>query len=185
MCHFLSPHPTTTIDTTIVNIANDGVVGVAPLPSLLLLHHRDALIHKGNGIDTLVGAPYSPPHKLEDVLGPAADDHGHARCQCASGFRWKLLHNYTVWCSFLVLKSNVVLLRHRNLTDLYREELNNVIDEHIDTNISHLFVPSVSGELRFLKSMIMPIYNTIMVEVDNRRNGKAPHSQTFRLAFEF
>lgn len=124
-------------------------------------------------------------------------------------FRRKLLHNYSAWCSFLGLKSNVLLSRRRDPTDLRREllyvslyllvwgeagnlrftpeclcyiyhfmakELNHVIDEHGDPDTGRPYMPTVSGELGFLKSVIMPIYNTIKVEVDSSRNGKAPHS---------
>ena len=56
------------------------------------------------------------------------------------------------------------------------KELNHVIDEHGDPDTGRPYMPTVSGELGFLKSVIMPIYNTIKVEVDSSRNGKAPHS---------
>nr|KYP62921.1 Callose synthase 11 [Cajanus cajan] len=140
-----------------------------------------------------------PPPTLADAL-----DAGVLR-----RFRRKLLHNYSAWCSFLGLKSNVLLSRRRDPTDLRREllyvalyllvwgeagnlrftpeclcyiyhfmakELNYVIDEHIDPDTGRPYMPTVSGELGFLKSVIMPIYNTIKVEVDSSRNGKAPHS---------
>ncbi|TKY71697.1 Callose synthase 11 [Spatholobus suberectus] len=140
-----------------------------------------------------------PPPAIVDAL-----DAGVLRL-----FRKKLLRNYAVWCSFLGLKSNVLLSRRRDPTDLRREllyvalyllvwgeagnlrftpecvcyvyhfmakELNYVIDEHIDPDTGRPFMPTVSGELGFLKSVIMPIYNTIKVEVDSSRNGKAPHS---------
>ncbi|KAG2377276.1 Callose synthase [Vigna angularis] len=55
------------------------------------------------------------------------------------------------------------------------KEVNHVIDEHIDPDIARPFMPTVSIELGFLKSVIMPIYNTIKVEVDSSRNGKAHH----------
>ncbi|KAL2341896.1 hypothetical protein Fmac_009836 [Flemingia macrophylla] len=140
-----------------------------------------------------------PPPTLPDAL-----DAGVLR-----RFRRKLLHNYSAWCSFLGLKSNVLLSRRRDPTDLRREllyvalylmvwgeagnlrfapeclcyiyhfmakELNYVIDEHIDPDTGRPFMPTVSGELGFLKSVIIPICNTIKVEVDSSRNGKAPHS---------
>ncbi|KAK7327885.1 hypothetical protein VNO77_21978 [Canavalia gladiata] len=124
-------------------------------------------------------------------------------------FQRRLLRNYTAWCSFLGLKSNVLLSNRRDPTDLRREllyvslyllmwgeagnlrftpecicyiyhfmarELNFVLDEHIDPDTGRPFLPTVSGDCGFLKSVIMPIYNTIKVEVDSSRNGKAPHS---------
>ncbi|WJX22282.1 Callose synthase 11 [Trifolium repens] len=124
-------------------------------------------------------------------------------------FRKKLLRNYTAWCSYLGLKSSVVLPRRRDPSDLRREllyvslylliwgeagnlrfvpeclcyiyhfmakELNLVLDGFIDPDTGSTFLPTVSGDYGFLKSVVMPIYNTIKVEVDSSRNGKAPHS---------
>ncbi|CAJ1929335.1 unnamed protein product [Sphenostylis stenocarpa] len=54
------------------------------------------------------------------------------------------------------------------------KELYHVIDEHIDPDTGRPFMPTVSGELWFLMSVILPIYNTI--KVDSSKNGKAPHS---------
>ncbi|XP_061375546.1 callose synthase 11-like [Gastrolobium bilobum] len=56
------------------------------------------------------------------------------------------------------------------------KELNDVLDERIDPETGRPFLPTVSGDCGFLKSVVMPIYNTIKVEVDSSRNGKAPHS---------
>lgn len=125
-------------------------------------------------------------------------------------FRRKLLHNYTAWCSYLGLKSNMMLSGRRDPTTLLRrellyvslylliwgeagnlrfipecicyiyhfmaKELNYVIDEHIDPDTGRPFLPSISGDCAFLKSVIMPIYQTIKTEVESSRNGKAPHS---------
>ncbi|WJX26616.1 Callose synthase 11 [Trifolium repens] len=124
-------------------------------------------------------------------------------------FRKKLLRNYTAWCSYLGLKSSVVVSRRRDPSDLRREllyvslylliwgeagnlrfvpeclcyiyhfmakELNLVLDGSIDPDTGSTFLPTVSGDYGFLKSVVMPIYNTIKVEVDSSRNGKAPHS---------
>lgn len=56
------------------------------------------------------------------------------------------------------------------------KELNMVLDGFIDPDTGSPFLPTVSGEYGFLKSVVMPIYNTIKIEVDSSRNGKAPHS---------
>lgn len=56
------------------------------------------------------------------------------------------------------------------------KELNHVLEERIDPDTGRPFLPTVSGDCGFLKSVIMPIYDTIKVEVDSSRNGKAPHS---------
>lgn len=37
-------------------------------------------------------------------------------------------------------------------------------------------MPSISGDCAFLKSIIMPFYRTIKTEVENSRDGTAPHS---------
>ncbi|ONI10429.1 hypothetical protein PRUPE_4G047200 [Prunus persica] len=55
-------------------------------------------------------------------------------------------------------------------------ELNKVLDESIDPDTGRPFVPSVSGHCGFLKSVVMPIYQTIKTEVESSRNGTAPHS---------
>ncbi|XP_072086869.1 callose synthase 11 [Arachis hypogaea] len=125
-------------------------------------------------------------------------------------FRRKLLRNYTAWCSYLGMKSNVIFPRRRTPDDLFRrellyvclfllvwgesgnlrfapecisyifhfmaKELNYVLDEHIDPDTGRPFLPSISGDCAFLKSVVMPIYYTVKTEVDSSRNGKAPHS---------
>ncbi|KAF3451476.1 hypothetical protein FNV43_RR07571 [Rhamnella rubrinervis] len=55
-------------------------------------------------------------------------------------------------------------------------ELTNVLDDHIDRDTGQPFLPSISGESAFLKSVVMPIYQTIKTEVESSRNGTAPHS---------
>ncbi|KAM3700307.1 hypothetical protein ACJW30_05G088500 [Castanea mollissima] len=55
-------------------------------------------------------------------------------------------------------------------------ELNFVLDEKIDPDTGQSYLPSIYGECAFLKSVVMPIYNTIKLEVESSRNGKAPHS---------
>ncbi|PQM34138.1 callose synthase 11 isoform X2 [Prunus yedoensis var. nudiflora] len=55
-------------------------------------------------------------------------------------------------------------------------ELNKVLDESIDPDTGRPFVPSISGHCGFLKSVVMPIYQTIKTEVESSRNGTAPHS---------
>nr|QKN22532.1 callose synthase 11 [Urtica dioica subsp. dioica] len=55
-------------------------------------------------------------------------------------------------------------------------ELNNVLDERIDRDTGRPFTPTVSGECGFLKSVVIPIYQTISAEAEGSRGGKAPHS---------
>lgn len=140
-----------------------------------------------------------PPPTIVDALDPGV----------LRRFQRKLLHNYTAWCSYLGLKSNVSLSKRRDPTDLSREllyvslylliwgeagnlrfapecicyiyhfmakELTYILDEHTDPDTGRPFLPSRSGDCAFLKSVVMPIYDTIKAEVDSSRNGKAPHS---------
>ncbi|MBA0836692.1 hypothetical protein Goarm_008887 [Gossypium armourianum] len=55
-------------------------------------------------------------------------------------------------------------------------ELTKFLDQHIDEFTGRPFVPSISGDCAFLKSIVMPFYRTIKTEVENSRNGTAPHS---------
>ncbi|KAM1762467.1 hypothetical protein ACFX12_005110 [Malus domestica] len=55
-------------------------------------------------------------------------------------------------------------------------ELNKVLDEYTDPDTGRPFLPSVSGDCGYLKSVVMPIYQTIKTEVESSRNGTAPHS---------
>ncbi|CAI0456856.1 unnamed protein product [Linum tenue] len=55
-------------------------------------------------------------------------------------------------------------------------ELNQFLDEWTDPETGRAFLPSISGECAFLKSVIMPIYRTVKSEVDSSRNGTKPHS---------
>ncbi|XP_031091748.1 callose synthase 12 [Ipomoea triloba] len=125
-------------------------------------------------------------------------------------FRRQLLRNYTSWCSFLGLKSNVWLSeRHNSASDNRREllyvslylliwgesanirfvpecisyifhnmamELNKILEDYIDENTGSPFLPSISGENAYLNRIVKPIYETIRAEVENSRNGTAPHS---------
>lgn len=55
-------------------------------------------------------------------------------------------------------------------------ELNKILEDYIDENTGRPILPSVSGENAFLNKIVAPIYNTIKAEVENSRNGTAPHS---------
>ncbi|KAI6703750.1 hypothetical protein NL676_012886 [Syzygium grande] len=55
-------------------------------------------------------------------------------------------------------------------------ELNHVLEDYIDKNTGRPFVPSLCGQNAFLKSVVMPIYQTVKAEVEDSRNGSAPHS---------
>lgn len=125
-------------------------------------------------------------------------------------FRKQLLKNYSRWCSFLRLKSNVWMSDStRRSSDPRREllyvslyllvwgesgnlrfapeclcfifhnmamELNKILEDYIDENTGRPFLPSVSGENAYLNRIVKPIYETIKAEVENSRNGTAPHS---------
>lgn len=141
----------------------------------------------------------SPPPDNIDSLDPAV----------LRRFRRQLLKNYSSWCSFLGLKSNVWLSDRHNSSDHRREllyvslylliwgesanlrfvpeclcyifhnmamELNKILEDYIDENTGRPFLPSISGENAFLNRIVKPIYDTIRAEVDNSRNGTAPHS---------
>lgn len=56
------------------------------------------------------------------------------------------------------------------------KELNDVLDEKIDPETGLPYLPRESGECGYLKSVVIPIYQTIKTEVESSRNGKAPHS---------
>ncbi|KAJ4981755.1 hypothetical protein NE237_032592 [Protea cynaroides] len=55
-------------------------------------------------------------------------------------------------------------------------ELNRILEDYIDENTGGPVLPSVSGENAFLNSVVTPIYKIISDEVDDSRNGTAPHS---------
>lgn len=55
-------------------------------------------------------------------------------------------------------------------------ELNYILDEKIDPDTGRPFLPTILGENAFLKSVVMPFYQTIKTEIESSRNGKAPHS---------
>ncbi|XP_051135030.1 callose synthase 12 [Andrographis paniculata] len=144
----------------------------------------------------------TPPPDNIDVLEPSV----------LRRFRRRLLRNYSDWCSYLNVKSNVWLSdshsRHSS-SDHRREllyvslylliwgesanlrfmpecicyifhnmamELNRILEDYIDENTGRPFLPSISGENAFLDKIVKPIYDTIKEEVDNSRNGTAPHS---------
>lgn len=125
-------------------------------------------------------------------------------------FRKQLLKNYSSWCSFLRLKSNVWISDStRHASDPRREllyvslylliwgesanlrfapeclcfifhnmamELNKILEGYTDENTGSPFLPSISGENAYLNRIVKPIYETIKAEVENSRNGTAPHS---------
>ncbi|XAR55506.1 1,3-beta-glucan synthase [Bertholletia excelsa] len=55
-------------------------------------------------------------------------------------------------------------------------ELNKILEDYIDESTGRPFLPSISGENAFLNHIVKPIYETIHAEVENSRNGTAPHS---------
>ncbi|GLT29454.1 hypothetical protein SLA2020_043220 [Shorea laevis] len=55
-------------------------------------------------------------------------------------------------------------------------ELNKILDNRMDDYTGMPFVPSSSGDCGFLKNIVMPFYETIKKEVEDSRNGTAPHS---------
>lgn len=144
----------------------------------------------------------TPPPDNIDTLDPSV----------LRRFRRSLLKNYSNWCSYLNLKSNIWLSdshsRH-SPADHRREllyvslflliwgesanirfvpeclcyifhnmamELNKILEDYIDENTGRPFLPSISGENAYLNKIVKPIYDTIKAEVDNSRNGTAPHS---------
>ncbi|KAG8364724.1 hypothetical protein BUALT_Bualt18G0028500 [Buddleja alternifolia] len=144
----------------------------------------------------------SPPPDNIDTLDPAV----------LRRFRRRLLRNYSNWCSFLNVKSNIWLSdahsRHSD-SDHRREllyvslyllvwgesanlrfvpecisyifhnmamEMNKILEDYIDENTGRPFLPSISGENAFLNRIVKPIYDTIKAEVENSKNGTAPHS---------
>ncbi|KAF5188382.1 Callose synthase [Thalictrum thalictroides] len=55
-------------------------------------------------------------------------------------------------------------------------ELNRILEDYIDENTGRPVLPSISGENAFLLQVVTPIYKTIKEEMENSRNGTAPHS---------
>ncbi|XAR68019.1 1,3-beta-glucan synthase [Bertholletia excelsa] len=55
-------------------------------------------------------------------------------------------------------------------------ELNRILEDYIDENTGRPVQPSISGDNAFLNRVVKPIYETIRKEVDNSKNGTAPHS---------
>ncbi|KAL8506567.1 hypothetical protein ACS0TY_017456 [Phlomoides rotata] len=144
----------------------------------------------------------SPPPDNIDTLDPSV----------LRRFRRHLMRNYSNWCSYLNVKSNIWLSdshsRHSS-SDHRREllyvslylliwgeaanlrfvpecicyifhnmamELNKILEDYIDENTGRPFLPSISGENAFLNKIVKPIYDTIKAEVENSKNGTAPHS---------
>ncbi|KAL0320347.1 UNVERIFIED_CONTAM: Callose synthase 12 [Sesamum radiatum] len=144
----------------------------------------------------------SPPPDNIDTLDPSV----------LRRFRRHLLKNYSNWCSYLNIRSNIWLSDSRSRhspSDHRREllyvslylliwgesanlrfvpecicyifhnmamELNKILEDYIDENTGSPFVPSISGENAFLDRIVKPIYDTIKAEVDNSKNGTAPHA---------
>ncbi|XP_071703258.1 callose synthase 12-like [Rutidosis leptorrhynchoides] len=55
-------------------------------------------------------------------------------------------------------------------------ELNRILEDYIDENTGRPVLPSISGENAFLDRVVKPIYDTVKAEVENSKNGTAPHS---------
>lgn len=55
-------------------------------------------------------------------------------------------------------------------------ELNYILDDHIDEETRHPYVPKTCGQYGFLNNVVTPIYVTIKGEVERSRGGTAPHS---------
>ncbi|CAN1160950.1 Callose synthase 12 [Linum perenne] len=55
-------------------------------------------------------------------------------------------------------------------------ELNKILEDYIDENTGQPVMPSFSGENAFLNSVVKPIYETVKAEVENSKNGTAPHT---------
>ncbi|XP_022850103.1 callose synthase 12-like [Olea europaea var. sylvestris] len=55
-------------------------------------------------------------------------------------------------------------------------ELNKILEDYIDDNTGRPFLTSLSRENAFLNQIVKPIYYIMKVEVENSRNGTAPHS---------
>ncbi|KAF8031162.1 hypothetical protein BT93_D0384 [Corymbia citriodora subsp. variegata] len=134
----------------------------------------------------------NPPPPNPDALDPGV----------LRSFRKKLLRNYTLWCSYLGKRHNLQLSTSLDVPSLRLEllyvslylliwgesanlrfmpecicyvfhhmamELNLILNNDIEK-------PSFYGRNAFLKSIVTPIYRTIRAEVEDSRNGSAPHS---------
>lgn len=55
-------------------------------------------------------------------------------------------------------------------------ELNYILDDHIDEETRHPYVPKTCGQYGFLNNVVTPIYVTMKGEVERSRGGTAPHS---------
>ena len=88
-----------------------------------------------------------PPPAIVDSLQPSV----------LRRFRRKLLHNYTSWCSYLGLKSNVWIAHRRDPTDLRRELL------YVSL---YLLIWGESGNLRFMPECLCYIYHFMAKELN-------------------
>ncbi|KAI4299377.1 hypothetical protein L6164_032844 [Bauhinia variegata] len=87
-----------------------------------------------------------PPPTIVDSLDPSV----------LRRFRRNLLHNYTAWCSYLGLKSNVWLTNRRDPTDHRRELLYVCL---------YLLIWGEAGNLRFTPECICYIYHFMAKEL--------------------
>ncbi|KAG6385099.1 hypothetical protein SASPL_153925 [Salvia splendens] len=55
-------------------------------------------------------------------------------------------------------------------------EMNKILEDYIDDSTGMPYLPSVSGENAYLNKIVKQIYDTINDEVENSKNGTAPHS---------
>jgi len=55
-------------------------------------------------------------------------------------------------------------------------ELNKILEDYVDESTGRSFVPFTSGTNGYLNRVVRPIYETIRKEVENSKNGTAPHS---------
>ncbi|EPS66162.1 hypothetical protein M569_08614, partial [Genlisea aurea] len=145
-------------------------------------------------------------------LSPPPDNIDTLDTSVLRRFRRKLLMNYSNWCSYLNVKSNIWLSdshSRQSSSDHRREllyvslylliwgesanlrfipeclcyifhhmamELNKILEDYIDEDTGRPFLPSFSGDNAYLNHVVKPIYDAIKAEVDNSKNGTAPHS---------
>ncbi|KAK4484453.1 hypothetical protein RD792_007036 [Penstemon davidsonii] len=143
-------------------------------------------------------------------LSPPPDNIDSLEPSVLRRFRRHLLKNYSNWCSYLNVRSNVWLNDSQSRNSDHRRELlyvslylliwgesanlrfmpecicyifhnmamelNKILEDYIDENTGRPFLPSISGDNAFLKKIVKPIYDTIKAEVDNSKNGTAPHT---------
>ncbi|KAF8031161.1 hypothetical protein BT93_D0383 [Corymbia citriodora subsp. variegata] len=133
----------------------------------------------------------NPPPPNPDALDPGV----------LRSFRKKLLRNYTLWCSYLG-ERHLQLSTSLDVPSLRRELLYvslylliwgesanlRFMSECICYVFHHMAMelklilnndiekPSFYGRNAFFKAIVTPIYRTIRAEVEDSRNGSAPHS---------